>query len=416
MFLAATLRRNPGLIDAAIGFHQAGMIGPNTFVIDIDQVVDNARAIVDEAGRLGLRLHAMTKQHGRSPYVGLAALYGGIADIVAVDVSEARLLAGHGLPIGHVGHLVQVPSRDVDEMVAIAPGAMTVFSVTAAERISAAATRAGRRQDILLRVWKPGDFLHPGQDGGFRVADVLAAARQITRLPGVRIAGVTSFPCIAADESGSAMPTGNLDSVMNAAGMLREVLGLELREINAPGVTTSATLHLVADRGATHAEPGSALAGNTPLHVGDQPEVPAMVYVSELAAIEGQRAYCFGGGFYARSRLQRGLLIAGGRRQLVDAPMLPPEVIDYYGTLDLGPVRASVGDSVVFAFRAQAFVGRCQVAAVTGVGTGSPEILGITDQHGNLLGRDQLPVGADAARAIVADRWASYHRSAASAG
>lgn len=408
MFLDATLRRNAALIDSAIELHQTGRIGPDTYVVDIDRVVANARVIAAEAGRLGLGLHAMTKQQGRNPFFGLAALHGGLADIVAVDVPEARLLAKHGLPIGHVGHLVQVPARDVDEMVALAPGVMTVFSAAAAERISKAATRADRRQDILLRVWKPGDFLHPGQEGGFRVDDVREAARRIALLPGIRIVGVTSFPCLAADPAGTVDPTGNLQSVATAAATLRDELGLELREVNAPGVTTSSTLGLIAAAGATHGEPGSALAGNTPLHVGDQPEVPAMVYVSEIAAIDRDRAYCFGGGFYARSRLVRGLLVARGRRRLVDAPMLPPEVIDYYGTLELGGGEADVGDTVVFAFRAQAFVGRCQVAAVAGVAAGRPEILGITDQHGNLLGDDQLPMAPDAAKATVAERWASY--------
>lgn len=411
MFLEATIRRNPELIDAAIELHRSGRIGPNTYVIDIDRVLANARLLAAEADRLGLSLHAMTKQHGRNPFVALAAIEGGVADIVAVDVPEARLLHSHGLPIGHVGHLVQIPARDTAEVLAMRPRVVTVFSVAAAARISSEAERLGSAQDILLRVWKPGDFLHPAQEGGFRVEDVARAARQIADLPGVRIAGVTSFPCLAADETGVVRPTGNLASVTAAADALRDVLGIEPREINAPGVTATSTLHLIAERGATHGEPGSSLAGNTPLHVDDQPEIPAMVYVSEIASIDGDRAYCFGGGFYSRSRLRRGLLVRGTERRLVDAPLLPPEVIDYYGTLELAGVPAEVGDAVVFAFRAQAFVGRCQVAAVAGIASGRPELLGIGDQHGNLLGDDQLPLSAEAAREAVRERWAS-HRSA----
>jgi predicted amino acid racemase len=408
VFLDATLRRNPGLVDAAIELHRRGAIGPNTFVIDIDTAVDNARALAAEADRLGLRLHAMTKQQGRNPIFALAAILGGVPDIVAVDVPEARLLALHGLPLGHVGHLVQVPARDTDEVVGLAPRALTVFSTTAARRVSEAATKVDRRQDVLLRVWKPGDFLYPGQEGGFRLDDVAAAAREIATLSGVRIAGVSSFPCLAADADGVVAPTGNLGSVITAAAILRDDLGLEVREVNAPGVTSTGTLSMIAAVGATHGEPGSALAGNTPLHVGDQPERPAMVYLSEIASIDGDRAYCFGGGFYARSRLKRGLLVHGDDRRLVQAPALPPEVIDYYGTLELDGAAAEVGDAVVFAFRAQAFVGRCQVAAVGGMSTARPEVLGTTDQHGNLLGPDQLPMAPDAAARAVRDRWAAY--------
>jgi len=56
----------------------------------------------------------------------------------------------------------------------------------------------------------------------------------------------------------------------------------------------------------------------------------------------------------------------------------------------------------VFAFRSQVFVGRCQVAAVAGLASDSPRVVGICDQHGNVLGEDQLPVGTERARAIVA--------------
>jgi hypothetical protein len=81
---------------------------------------------------------------------------------------------------------------------------------------------------------------------------------------------------------------------------------------------------------------------------------------------------------------------------------LPAEVIDYYGWLTLDGGRApDVGDPVVFAFRSQVFVGRCQVAAVAGLASGAPRLLAVCDQHGNVLGQDQLPVGEQRAREIV---------------
>lgn len=411
MFLETTLRRNPALIDTAIDLHGAGRIGPNTFVVDLDRISANARANAEMAGRLGLRLQAMTKQHGRNPFVALAAVEAGIGGIVTVDASEARILARHGLPIAHVGHIVQIPAADTVDVLAMRPSAWTVFSLTAAERISAAALAVGRRQDVLIRVWKPGDFLHPGQEGGFRLDAVAEAGARISRLPGVRVAGVTSFPCLLWDaEAAVVRPTGNLESVTEAARILRDDVGLDLDQINAPGVTCVGTMPLVAARGATHVEPGSALSGHTPLHATqDEPELPAMVYVSEIASVDAHTAYCFGGGFYARSRLRSALLAGTKGRRIVPALQPPAEAIDYYGTLDVaeGPAP-SVGDTAVFAFRSQVFVGRCQVAVVGGIASNSPGILGIFDQHGNLLGPDQLPVGAGTAAAQVRERWAEY--------
>jgi predicted amino acid racemase len=419
VFLEATMRRNPQLVDAAVELHRGGLISPGTFVIDIDRVAVNAGIIAARAESLSLRLHMMTKQHGRNPFLALAARHAGIRTAVAVDMSEARVLHRHGLALGHVGHLVQIPARETSEALAMRPQAVTVFTVEAARRLSQAAAGTagtGRVQDILLRVWKPGDFIHPGQEGGFRLDQVEAAAKTISDLPGIRIAGVTSFPCLVWDEASQQVrPTGNLASVTEAAGLLRGSFGIELTQVNAPGVSSASTLELIAAVGATHGEPGSALTGSTPPNaVRDEPETPAFVYVSEVSALDGDSAYCFGGGFYARSRLARALVAdEQGNRQVSRARQLPPEVIDYYGSVaaDTGR-RPSVGDTVVFSFRSQAFVGRCHVAAVSGLAGGRPRVMGICDQGGNLLGPDSLPLsGADAA-AEVAREWRRYLGSA----
>lgn len=408
MFLDATLRRNPALVDIAVELHRVGEIGPNTFVLDVDAVSENARLISSRAAELGLRLHVMTKQQGRNPFMAMAALAGGIPTAVAVDVPEARLLRLHDVPLGHVGHLVQVPARDSDEVIGMEPGVVTVFSVQAARRLDEAARRAGRTQGLLMRVWKPGDSIYPGQEGGFRLGEVAGAARDILRLRNVRIAGVTSFPCLMWDEEAREVrETGNLATVEAAAEILRGELDLPLSEINAPGVTAAGTLALIKRRGATHGEPGSSLTAHTPLHAaGDQPEIPGMVYVSEVASVSRERACCFGGGFYARSRLSKALLIdRNGGRRMVSALRPPAEWIDYYGSLETGRARPNVGDTVVFAFRSQVFVGRCQVAAVAGVSDRRPRLLGTCDQHGNVLGPDQLPLNPDQARQQVRERW-----------
>ncbi len=420
MFLDATLRRNPALVDAAIELHRSGRIGPNTFVLDLDRMTRNAAAIADAGRQAGLTLQVMTKQQGRNPFAALAARNGGIEGAVAVDVPEARLLHRHEIPIWHVGHLVQIAAIDTHDVVAMRPRAITVFSEEAARRIGEAALGLGFQQDVLLRVWKPGDFVHPGQEGGFRLDELRTSAERVRALPGVRIAGVTAFPCFLWDDDRQAVtPLGNLASVQHAARLLADELGLGLTQINMPGVNCATTMAMVADAGGTHAEPGSALAGQTPLHAFSdrEPEVPAMVYVSEVASVDHERAFCFGGGFYARSRIRNGLIAGDDGRSIVPAPQLPSEAIDYYGTLDTrGVARPRVGDTVVFAFRSQVFVGRCQVAAVAGVDRGVPEILGICDQHGNLLGRDALPVGSAAAARAVAEAWMSYVESRVEVG
>ena len=71
---------------------------------------------------------------------------------------------------------------------------------------------------------------------------------------------------------------------------------------------------------------------------------------------------------------------------------LPAAEIDYYGALRL-PVseRAAIGATVVYAFRAQAFVSRAPVAVVGGVGTRDPQVLGVFSRDGSPL---SVPHGA----------------------
>ena len=63
-------------------------------------------------------------------------------------------------------------------------------------------------------------------------------------------------------------------------------------------------LKALADAGATQVEPGHGLTGTTPLHaLEDLPEIPAVVYVTEISHFIDGEAYCFGGGLYYRPDL-----------------------------------------------------------------------------------------------------------------
>ncbi|NLN60210.1 MAG: YhfX family PLP-dependent enzyme, partial [Deltaproteobacteria bacterium] len=68
---------------------------------------------------------------------------------------------------------------------------------------------------------------------------------------------------------------------------------------------------------------------------------------------------------------------------LVVCDMPAPEAIDYYGILDKDSKAAiRVGDTVVFGFRAQAFVTRAFVVPVSGISKGQAFVEGIYDSDG----------------------------------
>lgn len=403
MFVEPTLRRNPRLIEAAVELHRAGRIPSNCYVVDVDTVAENARAVSSAARAAGLDTFQMTKQFGRNPLVARAVAEAGIERVVAVDFEEARILHRHGLKMGHLGHLVQIPRAEAATAIAMQPELITVFGVDQARRIAAAARAAGREQRVLIRVVREGDTFYPAQVGGVPVEQLAETADAIEAIEGATVAGVTSFPCLLFDEqAGELVPTQNLRTLGEAAEVLRSA-GFRDVVVNAPSASCSATVGTLAAHGATIAEPGSCLTGHTPLHaVTDQPERPAMIYVSEVTHQLGSTTYALGGGLYPRSRARQALIYGAGDRPVTaDVRLDPPESIDYYGALEVDPSAVNVGDTVVYAFRSQVFVSRSFVAVVADV-AGDPHVVDISYSTGFPLGEDLLPVPGGAREAAAA--------------
>jgi len=383
MFLHATLRRNAPLVNAAVQLHGAGRIPANCYLIDLDTVRGNAAVLAARAGDLGLDCLQMTKQFGRNPIVSGGICGAGIPQAVAVDMDEACILHAAGIDIGHLGHLVQVPQSRLIEAMGLAPAQLTVFGVEQARRVSAAARHAGRQQPILLRVVGPDDFFYPAQRGGVELADLADSVREVQQLEGLSFAGLTSFPCMLWDDRRRRVQaTPNL-ATLGAAARLLTREGIETHVLNTPGVNCVATLDELAAAGSTQVEPGSALLGQTPLHAAtEQPEVPAMVYVSEVTHNLGETTFTLGGGFYARSQARYALVATASGRHIASVLPSPPGEIDYYGAVRLPDrVRADVGDTVVYSFRSQVFVTRAAVAVVSGL-PGGPNVLGIFGPDG----------------------------------
>lgn len=391
MFLEVTRRRNPKLIAAAIALHQAGKLPANAYVIDLDAVEDNARAIAGEAATLGLEVFAMTKQMGRNGSFCQAVRRGGVAKAVAVDMTCARAVHRAGLAIGHIGHLVQVPRGEAETAAAFSPDYWTVFNLEKASEAGTAARNTGRDQPLLARIHAEGDRFYRGHEGGFPASDIAAVADALDATPGGRFAGVTTFPALLFDPATRRVkPTPNLDTLRRAAEALAKS-GRRDIEINAPGTTSTVTLAALAEAGATQVEPGHGLTGTTPLHaVEDLPERPAVVYLSEVSHLAGGEAFCFGGGLYVdpvfpdyqvKAIVSREPTADAGALRNVELPA--PGAIDYYGMIDAsGPQRPQVGDSVVFGFRAQAFVTRAYVVGITGLSRDAPAVEQIHDSFG----------------------------------
>ncbi|MEU2790736.1 alanine racemase [Streptomyces sp. NPDC007100] len=392
MFLDSVLARNPRLADCAAELHRTGAVPPDTYVLDLDAVEANAALLAGEAGRSGLGLWCVVKQVGRNPEL-IRAVARHLPWFAAIDAPEARALHEAGVRIGNVGHLVQVPHRALPEVLTWDPEAVTVFDLANARAVSDAARRLGRAQDVLVRIEGAPGTVHPGQEGGVPIGGLAGFASEAERLSGIRIAGVTAFPCVRCDPgSGRPYPTATFELVREARALLASRGHRDLK-LSAPGVTCAATLPLLAELGATHGEPGHALTGTTPLHAAgpEQPERPAYVYVTEVAHLLADgRPALHGGGFYPRARASSALIPRTGARLPVQEA--PAEYIDYYRLLAPGDARP--GDTALLAFRTQIFVTRSRVAIVSGLSSGSPRLTGQYDALGRPL--PQAPGRKDA--------------------
>lgn len=380
MFLKPLIRRNEGFVDAVVELHRSGQLPANAYVLDLDAVRHNASQISAEAGRLGLEVLAMTKQVGRNPAFLSALRDAGITDCVAVDMADARAIHREGMGLGHVGHLVQVPRAEAPMAAAIAPGNWTVFSTEKAGEAAMAARALGRTQDLLARIYAPGDTFYTGHEGGFEADEIEAVAESLDGLDGARFAGVTTFPALLFDPVAQAVkPTPNLATLARAASRLGGA------RVNAPGTTSTVVLPMLAEHGATQVEPGHALTGTTPLHaLRDLPEIPAVLYLTEVSHHYGGRAYCFGGGMYIDPVFPPYRVRALVNGRLLDADLPLAEAIDYYGQLLPGDgLLPGPGETVIFGFRIQAFVTRAYVAAVDGVASGQPRVVGIWSSSGD---------------------------------
>lgn len=382
MFLQKTFDRNRELIDAAFYLHNQGFIEPDTYVIDLDKTIDNAKKIKEEADKYGIKLYFMSKQIGRNPVVCKELMELGYEGAVVVDFREAEVMIENSIKIGHVGHLVQIPSHLVRKIVSTKPDYITVYSIEKAKEINIVCNELGVKQKIMLRILDEADSLYSGQYGGFFIDELKSVGEELLKLKNISISGITSFPCFLYDEKINKInTTNNINTMKKAKDILEKELKVSIEQMNMPSASCAENMKLIGENGGTHGEPGHGLTGTTPYHkFNDTQETPSMVYVSEISHNLKNKSYCYGGGHYRRSHIENALVgrSSDNSKWLKIAPPTD-ESIDYHFELN---DNCNIGDTVVMNFRSQVFVTRSKVAIVKGIKSGQPKILGIYNSLG----------------------------------
>jgi len=401
MFLDLVKKRNPNLIKAGVTLHQEGLIPPNTFILDADSIYKNTKLIKKEAKKYNLSLYFMLKQI-RNPQIYNYILDKDKRETVCVDTKCAKVIWESGNLIGHVGHLVQTPDKEIREILLMRPEVVTVFSAEKAKRFSEEAAKLGMVQDILLRVTAEGDLNYPSMEGGVPEKELEIIAKEIMNYKNVRIVGVTNFPAMLHSSIRTPKITPNLETSVRCAEKLKK-MGFPVNQVNAPGNACTFSMKTYAEAGATHVEPGHGITGTTPFSLkNDLPEMQSMIYVTEVLHEHNGYSYLHGGGFYWEDRVAMGdgfknkVLTGDNETNIFNdyssfigcAPGGQDIYIDYYGLIKKNKKKINIGDTAIFGYRSQTFATRCaNTAVVKGVESGNYTLLGVYDHCCHRLNR-----------------------------
>ena len=384
MFLKKVMDRNQKLIECAFDLHEKGLLLPDTYILDLDTILENAKAMKKEADLYGIDLYFMLKQIGRNPLIALKLVEIGFKGAVTVDFKEALVMIENGIHISNVGHLVQIPKAAMKKILSSKADYVTVYSREIIKEINDCAEELGIVQKVLIRISDEDSSLYSGQEGGFKSSELEDLYQFIGSLNNVELGGFTVFPALLYNEKeGKIAPTDNIKALNRGIEFAKEK-SIENLNINVPSATCCASIPLIAELGGTSGEPGHGLTGTTPLHKHtDQPERPAYVYVSEISHNFEGRAFCYGGGHYRRSHMED-VLVGKNINDAKLVKVVPPteESIDYHYEIK---EECEVGDCAIMAYRTQIFTTRSHVAVVSGIQNNNPQILGIFDAQGELI-------------------------------
>jgi len=384
MFLNKLIEENRELINQTRLFHVQGLVMPDTYVIDMDQLVENAKAIKSKADSLNIELYFMLKQLGHNPVIAKELMKIGYEGAVCVDFKEAEIMMRNDIPISNIGHLVQIPQYLIRKVLNYGVKYITVYTLEIIEEINSVAKELDIIQPLILRVVDDEDYLYSSQEAGFEYKQLKDVITKLKTYTNVRVEGLTSFPMFVFDEDNKELkPTNNLNTILKSKVLLEEN-GFSIKNLNMPSSTCTYSLDLISKLGGNSAEPGHGLTGTTPSHTAiESIEKQCVVYVSEVSHHFKDNSYIYGGGYYRRGHLKNALIINKAGKEFIDEVILPDiDSIDYHFGLK-GKYR--VGDLVLMAFRFQMFTSRSNIVLVKGIKTNNPIILGTYNAIGGKL-------------------------------
>lgn len=376
LFLKRLLDTNKAFVDASLDLYKKGLILPDSYCIDVDMFLENAKNILNEAKKYNITLFYMLKQVGRNPYLAKKLEDLGYKGAVCVDFKEVEVMMKNNLKLCNIGHLVQIPKNMLSRVIEYGVEIITVYSYDMIKEISNIALSLNKTQDIMLRILDENSEIYPGQEAGFSVNEVKELIPKLKDLKGVKLNGITSFPCfLYSPDEKCIKETNNLFSVLEVNEFLKKQ-NLYVKHINLPSVSTVENIKKIYSYGGTDAEPGHALTGTTPLNIDSGIEIPAYLYISEISHVFKNNSYFYGGGYYPRGHMKHGYI----DNKIVNVNNFNATNIDYYLSLE---GKYNIFDPIILCFRTQMFVTRSDIVLIEGIHSNNIHIVGIYNTQGD---------------------------------
>lgn len=366
MFLNKLVSDNPNLIEFALSKTKEGLILPDSYLIDLDTLLANAKEIKKEADKYNIKLYFMLKQIGRNPLIAQKLMDIGYAGAVCVDYKEALLLIDNKIKIGNVGHLVQIPNCALEKIIAGKPEIVTVYSLAKIKQINEIAKKLNIVQDIMIRLTDDDSLVYSGQIAGISSADLKDIIKETNKLSHVRIRGLTVFPALLYNEENKRIEETKSMNAINRGKKICDEANIKDLIINLPSCTCVNSLKLIHELGGNNAEPGHGLSGTTPLHAFScEVEKVAYCYVSEISHNYKNNSYCYGGGEYRRGHLKKALVGENlNKARIVKATIPSLDAIDYHFEIE---GHHEIGTPCLMSFRTQMFTTRSNVVVIKGL-------------------------------------------------
>lgn len=384
MFLDKCIKTNSKLIEFGCTAHTQGKILPDTYILDVDNILLNAKYMLNEANKNGVVLFFMLKQIGRNPYIAKKLMDIGYKGCVAVDYKEALVMIDNDIHLGNVGHLVQVPHFALRKIIKAKPDVITVYSKQKIKEINEICQQENIIQPLMIRITDDDASLYSGQIAGFTSDELPELIEYISSLSNVTIGGITTFPALLYDGNKEKITvTTNINGINRAKEILAQYHINDIL-INLPSATCVSSISLIKQLGGNNGEPGHGLTGTTPLHkASEQKEKISYIYVSEISHNYKDKSYCYGGGHYRRGHIEN-VLVGPTFEDLKTYKITAPDddSIDYHFEI---AGNCDVGDTCIMCFRTQIFTTRSHIALVEGLNANDARIVGIYDSQGKRI-------------------------------